>query len=97
MFLSSLKNTFLKNEILAKKMASESGLIIHGFEYSGFTGPTCAWQWFSVILSPIMCTSACKIKEVLEKMMHGNNILIPCQTWKGENLEEVRAYDESLN
>ena len=44
MFLSSLKNTFLKNEILAKKMASESGLIIHGFEYSGFTGPTCPWQ-----------------------------------------------------
>ena len=44
MFLSSLKDTFLKNEILAKKMSSESGLIIHGFEYSGFTDPTYAWQ-----------------------------------------------------
>ena len=83
MFLSSLKDTFLKNEILAKKMSSESGLIIHGFEYSGFTDPTYAWQWFSVFLSPMMCTAACKINEVLEKVMHGNNIFNSFSDLKG--------------
>lgn len=83
MFLSSLKDTFLKNEILAKKMSSESGLIIHGFEYSGFTDPTYAWQCFSVFLSPMMCTAACKIKEVLEKVMHGNNIFNSFSDLKG--------------
>ena len=30
-----------------------------------------------------MCTSACKIKEVLEKVMHGNNIFNSLSDLKG--------------